>query len=152
VFNSILLAIDGSEGTDHVVDRAVSVARAFNARVHALYVLEVPALTADHGNLAPNVQEITESMRTYGNDLLERTLQRMKDEGFTAVQGQVIEGHPAEAILRYAREVGIDLIVVGTHGRRGWQRLVLGSVAAEIVRTASVPVMTVHIGGKGRTT
>ncbi len=149
MFSTILLAIDGSDGTAHVVEHALAIARKFGARIHAIYALEVPALTADHGQMAPNVQGITESMRTFGNDLLERTLQGMKDDGFTAVQGQVVEGHPAEAILHYAQEVGIDLIVVGTHGRRGWQRLVLGSVAAEVVRTSPVPVMTVHIGRSG---
>ena len=56
----------------------------------------------------------------------------------------LLEGHPAEELDAYARGHAIDLIVVGTHGRKGLDRLLIGSVTDKVIRTASVPVMVVH--------
>ena len=54
-------------------------------------------------------------------------------------------GDPGDEILKYARAHNVDLIVCGTHGRRGWDHLVMGSVAERVVRTAPCPVLTVHL-------
>jgi nucleotide-binding universal stress UspA family protein len=63
---------------------------------------------------------------------------------------EVATGHPAEAIVRFAAERGVDLIVMGTHGRTGLQHVLLGSVAEKVVRLAPCPVMTVRHGGPGQ--
>jgi universal stress protein A len=63
-----------------------------------------------------------------------------------SVQVRVAVGKPAEQILRVAREAGVDLIVMGTHGRTGWRYAMLGSVAEAVQRQASCPVFTVRIG------
>jgi nucleotide-binding universal stress UspA family protein len=56
----------------------------------------------------------------------------------------VVWGEPSEEIIAYQRDKGIDLIVIATHGRRGWQRFMFGSVAEKVVRMASCPVLTIH--------
>jgi nucleotide-binding universal stress UspA family protein len=61
----------------------------------------------------------------------------------------MVHGTPHTAILDYAEEHGVDLVVMGTHGRRGFDRFLLGSVTEKVVRTASVPVMTVRVGEEG---
>jgi nucleotide-binding universal stress UspA family protein len=69
-------------------------------------------------------------------------------KGGVRVAGHAVLGDPASEIVRWANDHGCDLIVVGTHGRRGFQRFLLGSVAERVVRTADVPVLTAHLAPK----
>jgi nucleotide-binding universal stress UspA family protein len=117
----ILVATDFSDEAESAVRHAVDYARRFGARLHVLHVfsqgeVEVTRLLADAAALgAPDV----------------------------AVTVSSIGGDPADEILRYAQRQAIDLIVLGTHGRSGFSRVLLGSVAERVVRGAAVPVLTV---------
>ncbi|MBI1744205.1 universal stress protein [Candidatus Acetothermia bacterium] len=91
--------------------------------------------------------EILEQLNDEGKKILARTEKLIQTAGLDEVDGLVEEGHPAETILRYAKENKIDLIVMGTHGRRGLNRILLGSVAEEVVRRSPVPVITVRMIG-----
>jgi nucleotide-binding universal stress UspA family protein len=64
--------------------------------------------------------------------------------GEASIIDVLLEGHPAEELDAYARSHAIDIIIVGTHGRKGLDRLLIGNVTDKVIRTASVPVMVVH--------
>ncbi|WP_049936416.1 universal stress protein [Haloplanus natans] len=114
---TVLLATDGSEGTERAADHAVTVAAATGAHLHAL---------------------------TVGDDdgPAERVVARAREAGVDATAA-VRSGRPHETILGYARNHGADLVVVGTHGRSGVERVLLGSVAERVLRTATRPVLVV---------
>jgi nucleotide-binding universal stress UspA family protein len=90
-------------------------------------------------------------------DLVDRALSELRDFAYkylkepTPLEIKVGVGKPAEEILRLAREEGIDLIVMGTHGRTGLRHLLLGSVAEEVTRHAPCPVFAVRLHGEAAT-
>jgi len=125
---------------------AVAIASKFNAKIHVLHVVEatLPIFNyRDYGGLVD--EKIGDKLREGGAQIVENTAELIREAGIEDVEGIVREGSPAEVILRYAGENMIDLIVMGTHGRRGLNRLLLGSVAEEVVRRSEVPVMTVRM-------
>jgi nucleotide-binding universal stress UspA family protein len=82
---------------------------------------------------------------TDGSDeALDEIERRARSRGIEAVRTEVITGSPHRAIREYAEDKDVDLIVIGTHGRTGVERYLLGSVTEKIVRTADVPVLTVR--------
>jgi nucleotide-binding universal stress UspA family protein len=80
------------------------------------------------------------------NAILEKTADVIRKSGVEEVETVLKTGTPAKAILDFVDEAKIDLIVMGTHGRRGLDRVLLGSVTEEVVRLSRVPVMTVRMG------
>jgi len=143
MFKDILLPTDGSKGVDEAVNCAVAVAKRFNATIHVLFVAEPPRFY-DYG-AGMGLSEIMQSLQEAGGRIVSETAETIRESGVLSVVEAVRQGHPAEEIIRYAKEEGIDLIVMGTHGRRGLNRVLLGSVAEEVVRSAEVPVMTVRM-------
>ena len=148
MFKNILLPTDGSEGVMKAINVAVGIALEFKASIHVLTVVEPPSMTLAYSGLSGLAEaEILEQLNDEGKKILERTEKLIQTAGLDEVDGLVEEGHPAERILRYAKEHKIDLIVMGTHGRRGLNRILLGSVAEEVVRRSPVPVITVRMAG-----
>jgi nucleotide-binding universal stress UspA family protein len=130
----ILVAIDGSESARHGRTYAFSLASTFDATVHALYVVE--SRFGSSGAL---------------RDLLERESESvLREARVQAAQTDIDlvpvtrDGKPECEIVEYANSRGIDLIVLGTNGRTGLDRLVMGSVATSVVRRADQPVLTVR--------
>jgi len=149
MFKNLLLPTDGSHGVMNALNCAVGIALKFDAKIHVLFVVEPPSLIFDYrgfGGLAE--KEIIENLRQEGEHIVERTTKLIREAGIEVVEGVVREGSPATTILQYVKENKIDLIVMGTHGRRGLNRILLGSVAEEVVRTSDVPVMTVRMTDK----
>jgi nucleotide-binding universal stress UspA family protein len=143
MFKDILLPTDGSKGVDEAINCAVAVAKKFNATIHVLFVVEPPRFLDFGAGIA--AADIVPSIQEAGKQIISDTAQVIRDSGVFSVKEAIKQGHPAEEIIRYAKEEGIDLIVMGTHGRRGLNRVLLGSVAEEVVRSADVPVMTVRM-------
>jgi nucleotide-binding universal stress UspA family protein len=85
-------------------------------------------------------------LREEGETALDRIEAIAADRG-VAVTSHILEGSPSRRIVEYAEDENCDLVVMGTHGRGGIDRLLLGSVAEGVVRACSVPVLTVHVGG-----
>lgn len=135
----ILLPVDGSSGADQARAHAFELARRYDCPLRALYVVDT--------NVArwPDTQE---SFSRQGEEVLART-QRLGAEAGLAVETDLRTGAPHEEILAHCEEIGAGTIVMGTHGRRGLDRLVLGSVTQRVVRLADVPVLTVG-GPEGR--
>ena len=142
MFEEILLPTDGSKGVKSACDCAVNLAQKSGSRVHVLFVAETvypgPWFSYDVS------EEAQEKILESGKKIVEKTREELQRHGVKRVECLVKEGHPAETILSYAKEVGIDLIVMGTRGRRGIERALMGSVTREVVNLSQVPVLVVR--------
>jgi nucleotide-binding universal stress UspA family protein len=140
----ILCPVDFSEFSRHAFDRAVGVARGYDAAIHVLHVLPmptgVPAIPYGPEGPGPFRREL-DRPRAYAE--LPRFLSAEEPVG-APIAYHVAEAPAAhKEILTEARRVAADLIVMGTHGRSGFERLLLGSVTEKVLRTSHVPVLTV---------
>ena len=150
MFKNILIPTDGSRGVEKAVECATAIAENFASTVHILYVVESNNILIGYDQDMANqvqVQSAVESMYQFGEDAVGKIAKQLAEAGIKNVSTEVRDGSPAEVILQYIKGKGIDLIVMGTHGRRGLNRLLLGSVADEVVHRATVPVMTVRMSG-----
>ena len=141
---TLLCAVDFSESSPRVADYAAALAAATKAEVVCLYV--APSLAEYVGFNVPQA-----SLDSFVDDVVTSAEQSMTE--FTAahfkdvpVRGLVLAGYPAEEILRAAEKHHADLIVMGTHGRTGIDRIIFGSVAEKVVTAAPCPVLTVKPG------
>jgi len=133
---TILHPTDFSERSEYAFTMACALARDFGARLLALHVAAQPAAGFGEGIVAPDPERDEDAVR----EKLYRL--RAPDAGIR-VEHRFEEGDPAAEILRVAQEVLADVIIMGTHGRRGLERLLMGSVAEEVVRKACCLVLTV---------
>jgi nucleotide-binding universal stress UspA family protein len=140
-YERVLVTTDGSSAADAAVDHAVAVAGAFDATLHALYVVNIEALAA--GPTAAPPTDLLDQFRERGEEATAEIADGAAEAGVEAVTA-VYEGFPGPAILDYADEEGIDLIAMGTHGRSGVERILLGSTTERTIRRSPVPVMSVH--------
>jgi nucleotide-binding universal stress UspA family protein len=162
MYDGILYPTDGSEGATAALDGVRDLAETYEATVHVLHVTERSdthglaggtEVTGTGGfgsgsgktsSLMPErtrSEELGERAREYGAALVGEVANQLGD---VSTRTEVRGGVPHEVILDYADTHGIDLVVMGTHGRTGLDRYVLGSVAERVVRMADVPVMTVR--------
>ena len=142
-FSRILVPMDFGAASDAALTQAKELAAAFNARLFLLHIVEDPSAT---GAWAPEVYvaasaELRETLLRDARQRLESVLTAAERERFKASL-DVRVGTAADGIGAFAREKTIDLIVMGTHGRRGLAHMFLGSVAERVVRTAPCPVLT----------
>ena len=144
MFKHILVPVDGSETSLQAVSKAAELAKVFNSEVTAVYVLDPYPFTGVGADFAYGQAQYLSAATAEANKALEHVTERMKDTGVT-VKTLVGEGHAIhEGIVRVGENVGADLIVMGSHGRRGLEKLVLGSVAQRVLQTAKVPVLVVR--------
>lgn len=142
MYDDILVPTDGSEGTNKAVEHALDIAKKYDATAHVVYVVNTSAystLPADS-----NWESITAALEDEGKQATSEVVEEMQDAGANAVPS-VEEGIPHKTILEYADNNDIDLIVMGTHGKSGLDRLLLGSVTEKVVRASKVPVLTVRM-------
>lgn len=142
LYERILVPTDGSDATARAVHEAVALAAAHDATIHALYVLN----TASFASIPTesSVEGVSEMLEREGETALDEVETVARDRG-VPVERVTLDGSPAREIVRYAEREDCDLIVMGTHGRGGIDRLLLGSVAERVVRSSSVPVLTVRV-------
>ncbi|MCS6903004.1 MAG: universal stress protein [Candidatus Bipolaricaulota bacterium] len=143
MFKRILLPTDGSRGVEKAINCATTIALEFDSKIYLLFVAEPPALLFEYASIAE--QGILEALNKEGKHILEKTAQTIREAGVESVETVLKTGMPAKVILDFAEASKIDLIVMGTHGRRGLDRILLGSVTEEVVRLSKVPVMTVRM-------
>jgi nucleotide-binding universal stress UspA family protein len=139
---TILVPTDLSEGAEEALDYACEIARQFGATVHLLNVIGIPALGVPELGVALTSTMI-DSMVRDNQVALERIADAKRNQ---ATIGQVLlrTGDARDLINQTAKELGVDMIVMSTHGRRGVTRALLGSITETIVRTAPCPVLTVR--------
>lgn len=144
MFRKILVCLDGSSLAEQVLPYATEVAQRFGSRVVLLQVIHLPAsfaaAAAQGGEkiLAEEVGRLAGEARAY----LEGVAASLREKGLE-VEAAALEGTPSEAIVTYARENEVDLIAIGTHGRKSLGRLIFGSVADHVLKHSSIPVLTV---------
>jgi universal stress protein A len=138
----ILVPTDLSEGAQQALDYACELARGLGAQVHLLNVIGIPALGVPELGLAMTSTMVDQTVVDNQTALDEIARTRC-----TAQLGQVLirTGDARDVINQTAKEIGADLIVMGTHGRRGISRALLGSVAETVVRSAPCAVLTVRL-------
>ena len=141
MFNKILVPLDGSELSESVMDHVIGVAKACHEPEIVLTRVRYPldknvAETLD----AKIAAELDEVYHDEAVNYLDKVAADLRKKGLM-VATVVLEGNPAEELLRYASENSIDLIVMSTHGRSGVSRLFFGSVADKVVRNSEVPVL-----------
>ncbi|WP_122088349.1 universal stress protein [Halalkalicoccus subterraneus] len=136
MFDTVVIATDGSESVDRAVSVALDFAARFDATVHALYVVDSTEVDSSPGELQ---EDLHDALERQGERALER-IDAAADDVVTSVR----EGRPVAEVCAYALEHDADVVATGTRGRHGENRLLLGSVAEGVVRTCSVPVLTVR--------
>lgn len=141
MYQRILLPTDGSGATDRAIDHALELAGTYGAELHVLYVL-------DDASLASVSEEATAELREQGTDAVDGIADRASAAD-VEVETAVRKGSPHREILEYADAADVDMVVMGTHGRSGVGRVLLGSVTERVVRAASVPVVTVRRDADG---
>src|SRR5262249_39100625 len=141
----ILCATDLSPASEPACEEALRLARAWQAELLLLHVIP-PVVFPAEGIFPPRLyRTLVDAVHREAHAGMDRLLERVPDP-MLKVRMRIQEGVPAAGILDAVGEEAIDLIVMGTHGRAGPQRLLLGSVADRVVRQASCPVMTVRAG------
>jgi nucleotide-binding universal stress UspA family protein len=131
---NILCATDFSDSSDFAFRVACALARDYEARLTVLHVVLPPLGAYGEGWYLPE---------DYGASQHDKLLQLQPHDPRVVTEHRLIEGEAVPTILRLAADMGADLIVMGTHGRKGFGRLLMGSVAEQVVRRAPCPVLTV---------
>lgn len=150
VYERILLPVDGGEHADRATEHAIEFARRYEAELTVLFVLWTGTPYAGPEGHGLEVGDYMDALAADGQKLVTRAAQQARDAGVTDVR-TFVERSPdiGRAILDAIDQTESDLVVMGTHGRSGVSRFLIGSVAEEIVRGANVPVMTVSRPDEG---
>lgn len=134
MYEDVLIPTDGSDGTRRSITHGLTIAERFGATIHALSVVpEGPLGTLQNDAATPAAYRAVERVEAEA------------DRAGVAVETAVERGVPHEEILAYADEHDVDMIVMGTQGRTGLDRVLVGSVTERVVRMADIPVVTVRL-------
>ena len=139
-FQKILIPTDGSEANNEAVEKGLSLARLMGAKATILFVVD----TSSFIDIPPDelVTNITSLMEAQGNDIINEIIEEADEIGVES-EKKVVTGHPAEEIIKESENY--DILVIGTHGRSGLSRILLGSTAEKVVRHAKCPVLLFKI-------
>jgi nucleotide-binding universal stress UspA family protein len=139
----ILHPTDFSECAEQARAQAIRLARALGAEIILFHVAVETPLYAEGMLAVGEVQKIYDAQRKWATETLEARASETRAAGAPA-RWKLTAGVPADAIIQAVEEEGADMIVMGTHGRRGLERMLLGSVAGKVVQLAPCPVMTIR--------
>ncbi len=151
MYQRILVPVDGSTTSNAGLDEAVMLAKPTGAHLRLVHVVdEMPFALSAEGYSAMS-SDVLGRLKEAGEELLAQSRARVAEQGIPvdAVLLDRIDGRLSEHVVAQTKEWGADLIVLGTHGRRGVQRMLLGSDAEQIIRSATVPVLLVRAPVKG---
>ena len=142
-YETILVPTDGSPHADRATHHALSLASAFDATVHALSVVDIAALAGPYDWSTP-----PESFIDRYREQAEEHIEHVEHQWAHPDQyhGEVRDGTPSSVILEYVAEEDVDLVAMGTHGRTGLARFVLGSVTEHVLRASPVPTLATRAG------
>lgn len=139
---TIVVATDFGPSAEAALDYAVVLAKALNARIFLVHTYQLPIIGFPDGAIVASA-ELAGRILDGAQTAFARDVERHRDSG-VAIKTLLKQADAREGILEAVNEVQADLVVLGTHGRRGIARALIGSVAESLVRTSTVPVMTVH--------
>ncbi len=141
MFETVVIATDGSASAERAVAAAADLADAFDAAVHALYVVDEGEIEGTPDDVRA---DLADALVAAGDEALAFVRDETAAAGIDRVTTAVREGDPATEICGYARDVDADVVATGTRGRHGEHSFLLGSVAETVVRNSSIPVLTVR--------
>lgn len=156
MFRRILVPIDGSPTSNRGLEEAIGLARDQKATICLLHVVDELVVTAAAAGVlympSGYVDEFMQTLRTSGKELLTSAEAKVRKHGIEveAVLLETVGPSVADLIVRQARKWRADLIVLGTHGRRGLSRVVMGSDAEMVVRETPLPVLLVRSSRRPR--
>ena len=138
MYDDLLFPTDGSDGATAALDHTLDIAAAHDATVHLLNVADTArdSVTRIGG-------EVIDALEAEGERIVDEASERASERG-VSTETDVLQGEPYSTIVDYADDRGVDLVVMPTHGRKGLERFLLGSVTERVVRRANVPVLTVR--------
>jgi len=139
---TILVPIDFSDPSRHALDYAVGLAESLGAKVYVLHAYEMPIVGLPDGVFVATSDMVCRIVEA-ANKALADACGRYKGRQ-VVISAVLKQGDPREVIVDMAKEAQADLVVLGTHGRRGIARALMGSVTESIIRISPVPVLTVH--------
>ena len=152
MYKKILVPIDGSSTSLRGLEEAIKLAKGGRTGLVLLNVVDESQVMYPSSGYAAYIGELIESLRESGRKILAAAEKRVRARGIKAkpMLGETVGGPVADVIIAQAKKQRVDLIVLGTHGRRGVRRLVMGSDAEGVVRRSSVPVLLVRSAGGAR--
>lgn len=141
---TILVPTDFGEASDAALAYAVALAKSFGGEIVLMHAFEIPVVGFPDGAMIATA-ELTSRILEGARVGMDEQVARNKDAGVN-IRSVIKQGDPWRSVIATAEELGAGLIVMGTHGRKGLPRMLIGSVAEKVVRTSPVPVLTVHAG------
>ncbi|MDQ7954824.1 MAG: universal stress protein [Pseudomonadota bacterium] len=145
MYSRILVPIDGSRTAQRGFEEAVRLARELNSSLHLLHVIDdFPSMM--EMSAVSSFEATLKELRKYGEKVLADAVKRAAESGVSSGSSvrEVVHERVSEVIVDEATKAGCELIVMGTHGRRGVSRVALGSDAENVLRTSSIPVLLVR--------
>jgi nucleotide-binding universal stress UspA family protein len=145
MYSKILVPVDGSDTSNAGLDEAIKLAKVHGGELCLMHIVNEFILDATYAPGAYSA-DLFEAMRKGGQEILDAAEKRMQTQGIkpACVLVESIGGVAADLILEQAKSWHADLIVMGTHGRRGIFRLAMGSDAEQVVRAATIPVLLIR--------
>ena len=137
--NTIIVPIDFLTHTDKVVTYAVYMAKKLNATLHFLHVVEEVSLYGDY--MGPTIKHFVPQMMELSQEKMNNLVEKYNSSELPC-HGKVLNGDVVEGICTYAEKNKGDMIIIGTHGRKGLEKMWLGSVAERVVKNAPCPTLT----------
>lgn len=149
-YRRILVPVDGSATSNAGLREAIDLAKGQDASLHLVHVLDYHYLAMSGLEAGAYIEDLMASLTQSGRRILKRAEEVARRSGVKATVALVESpaGPAADAIVRQAKKSKADLIVIGTHGRRGVRRMLMGSDAEQVVRNSPVPVMLVRSAGR----
>lgn len=141
MFKKILVAYDGSDHAMRALDIGIDLAKKYEAKLDIVEVVDTAALLGM--GVAPIPGEVIQQIYNKANTDVNGAKSKAQSQGVKDVEGIVLEGDPAAAVLEYAGKNGVDLIIVGSRGLSTFKRIILGSVSTKLVQEAKMPVLVV---------
>ena len=140
MFEKVLVATDGSEQSERAARVGVELAKLSGGTVTALYIADTSRMSHLPDDML--LFSIRELLVKEGNEAIDYVGKLAEESGVT-FEKQLVEGNPGEEIIKFASKAGMGVIVLGSIGRTGLDKFLLGSVAEKVVRGSKVPVLTV---------
>ncbi|HEX7055418.1 MAG TPA: universal stress protein [Burkholderiales bacterium] len=151
-YKRILVPVDGSATSKAGLREAIGIAKGQKASLQLVHVVDYHAVAMSGLDAGAYLDRLIDGLTDSGKRILQRAEEQVRKSGVpvTSVLLESPAGPAADAIVRQAKKAKADLIVIGTHGRRGVRRLLMGSDAEQVVRNAPVPVMLVRAPDRQR--
>lgn len=149
IFKKIMIATDGSECSKKAVNKGIEFAQLSGGTVYAVYVVTTAYISTLDGSyfssidMYPYWKAIHEALNKQGHQAVDY-VKELGDKMSINVKSIILEGNPSEELIQYAEKENMDIVIMGTVGRTGLDRMILGSVAGNVVRHSKVPVMVVR--------